>query len=81
VIISSVKSRIKCITHKYGQEVPKLLERARKLDIANENSFWREAIEKEMLNVGIVFEVLEETDNMPVGWNLVTGHIINGFYS
>ena len=76
VIVSSVKSRIRRTTHKYGQEVPSSLTHARKIDLANGNSLWHEAIEKEMMNVGIAFEVLEDTDNMPVGWHLVTGHII-----
>ena len=67
VIISSVKSRIRRITHKYGQEVPSSLEHARKINLANGNSFWSEAIENKMTNVGIAFEVLENTDNMPVG--------------
>ena len=39
VIISSVKSRVRRITHKYGQEVPSSLEHARKIDLANGNSF------------------------------------------
>ena len=76
VIVSSVKSRIRRTTHKYGQEVPSSLTHAKTIDLANGNSLWHEAIEKEMMNVGIAFEVLEDTDNMPVGWKLVTGHII-----
>ena len=29
-----------------------------------------------MMNVGIEFEVLEHSENVPVGWHAVTGHII-----
>ena len=29
-----------------------------------------------MMNVGIEFEVLEHSKNVPVGWHAVTGHII-----
>ena len=55
VIISSVKSRIFRTTHKYGTEIPTSIEHARKLDEANGNDFWRKAIKKEMMNVGIAF--------------------------
>jgi hypothetical protein len=29
-----------------------------------------------VLNVGIAFEVLEQTRAMPVGWSKVTGHMV-----
>ena len=29
-----------------------------------------------MMNVGTAFELLEHSENIPVGWNVVTGHII-----
>ena len=72
----SVKSRIRRTTYKYGIEIPTSLEHARKLDEAKGNDFWRKAIEKEIMNVGIAFEVLECSDNVPAGWHAVTGHII-----
>ena len=75
MIISSVKSRIRRITHKYGHEIPRNLEHVRKLDLENGNDFWRKAIEMEMLNVGIAFEVLEDTQDLPVGWKPVLGNI------
>ena len=76
VIISSVKSRIRCTTYKYGIEIPTSIEHERKLDEANGNDLWRKATKKEMINVGIEFEVLEHSENVPVGWHEVTGHII-----
>ena len=42
----------------------------------NGNDFWRKAIKKEMMNVGISFELLEHFDNVPVRWHVVTRHII-----
>ena len=42
----------------------------------NGNDFWRKAIKKEMMNVGIAFQVLEHSENVPVGWHVVTRHII-----
>jgi len=66
-IISSVKSKICQLTHKHGTEIPNSLEHARQLDIKNGNDFWRKAIYKEMLNVGIAFEVLDDSESVPVG--------------
>jgi len=59
VIISSVKSRVRLLTHEYGTRIPTSLEHDQQLDIKNENSFWRKAIDKETINVDIAFEVLE----------------------
>jgi hypothetical protein len=76
VIISAVKNRIKQATHKYGVEIPRSVEHAHTIDRKNGNSLWKDAINKEMLNVGIAFEVLEDNRATPVGWSKVTGHMI-----
>ena len=77
-IISAMKSRCKQkkVSHKYGIEVPSSIEHALKLDERNGDNYWRDALSKEMKNVGIAFEVLDEGQNQPVGWSKVTGHII-----
>ena len=76
VIISAIKSRIRKTTHKYGIEIPTSIEHAYKIDEQNGNRFWRDALEKEMHNVGIAFEVLENDSSPPLGWSKVTGHLI-----
>ena len=76
VIISHVKARIRKMTHKYGMEVPRNLEHALAIDKKNGDDFWSKALAKEMLNVGIAFDILEDDASMPVGWDKVTGHII-----
>ena len=76
VILSAVKSRIRKTTHKYGIEMPISIEHAHRIDEANGNTFWRDAIGKEMTNVGIAFEVLEGGKSAPPGWHKVTGHLI-----
>ena len=76
VIISSVKARVRRTTHKYGFEVPRNLKHAYEIDTKNGNDFWRKAIEKEMHNVGIAFEILDPDAHVPVGWNKVTGHLV-----
>jgi hypothetical protein len=37
---------------------------------------WQQALEKEMLNVGVAFEILEPDEALSVTWHKVTGHII-----
>ena len=56
VIIAAIKSRIRKTTHKYGIEVPTSVQHAYDIDLANGNTFWRDAIKLGMTNVGIVFE-------------------------
>ena len=75
-IISKIKSRVRKTTHKYGIEVPTRVEHALELDKKNGNTLWQQAIEKEMHNVGVAFQILEEDENLPVGWTKATGHMI-----
>ena len=60
VILSAVKHRLRKQTHKYGIEVPTSVEHAMEIDAKNGNHFWRDAINKEMTNVGVAFEVLHD---------------------
>ena len=76
VILSKVKARIRTTTHKYGAEVPRSVELAYELDRKNGNTLWRDAIDKEMTNIGVAFGVLEEGKSAPIGWTKVTGHMI-----
>jgi hypothetical protein len=46
------------------------------LDKQNGDTYWRDALSKEMHNVGIAFQVLPDGKDEPVGWSKVTGHII-----
>jgi hypothetical protein len=57
-------------------EVPNNIKHAHTIDEKSGNSFWRDAIAKEMLNVGIAFEVLPTEKRAPVGWKKVTGYLV-----
>ena len=46
------------------------------MDHKNGNDFWIRAIEKEMSNVGIAFEILNQDETAPVGWSKESGHLI-----
>ena len=76
IILSKIKARIRKTTHKYGVEVPTGIEHAHRLDRENGNSLWRDALAKEMTEVGVAFEVLAEGQKAPPGWSKVTGHLV-----
>jgi hypothetical protein len=76
VIISAFKSRQVKTSHKYGLELPTSISHSLVLDKQNGDTFWRDALSKEMHNVGIAFQVLPDGKDKPVGWSKVTGHII-----
>ena len=75
-IIASVRSRIAKTTHKYGIEIPNSWKHAQEINTKNGNHLWRDAIAKEMKNVGVAFDVLENHQNVPVGWTKATRHLI-----
>jgi hypothetical protein len=76
IILSKVKARIRKTTHKYGIEIPTSVTHAMEIDDKNKNTFWRDALAKEMTEVGIAFEVLEDGQLAPIGWKKVTGHLV-----
>ena len=75
-IIGLVKARVLKRTHKYGVEVPSTVKEALALDAKNGNTFWADAIKKEMFNVGIAFEILDDDQHIPVGWKKNSGHLV-----
>ena len=75
-ILSAVKARVKKKTHKYGIEIPRNLEHAMELDRLSPHPYWQEALNKEMYNVGVAFEIKDEGVPAPKGWSKVTGHIV-----
>ena len=76
IIVSAVKTRAKKTTHKYGIEIPRSIAHAQELDSQNGDTLWMDALQKEMTNVGIAFEVLHDGVMAPPGWKKVTGHLI-----
>ena len=47
-----------------------------RFDKKNGNSFWSDALQKEMTNICIAFEILDKDTPVPMGWKKATGHII-----
>ena len=59
-IISAVESRIWIKDTKYEILIPWSITEAYELDKANGDTAWRDAISKEMKNVSVAFNVLED---------------------
>ena len=76
-IISKVKSKYWIRTHKFGIKIPKTVREALAFDLENGNTFWWDAICKEMKNVRPAFEVWDKTAaEMPIGYQEVRCHLI-----
>jgi len=72
-IINKVKSRIKI---KNGIKIPSAIYEAEKLDKENNNSLWKEAIEKELNGVRVAFQLLKDNEKPPVGSKHIQYHWI-----
>ena len=76
VILAALKKRIRKTTHKYGIELPTSVDHAYELDRKNGNNLWKEALEMELYNIGVAFEILEHGKTAPAGYTKVSGHLI-----
>ena len=61
---------------KYGLGLPKTVERALEIDKETGTTFWFDAIKKEMKNVGVAFNILEDDQPIPVGHALLKVHMV-----
>ena len=53
IILSKINARIRKTTHKYGIEIPTSVDHAMGIDRSNSNTFWKDALAKEMTEVGV----------------------------
>jgi hypothetical protein len=58
IIISAVSKCYHKRTHKFGIEVPKSWYECVRLDKENDNTFWKDAVRKDMKNVRISFKII-----------------------
>ena len=75
-IIAGVNKRVSRTTHKHGVELPTSVPHAKKLDKKNDNALWMDAINREMENLKVAFDVLEDGAKIPVGYTKASGHLI-----
>ena len=53
IIIASIKTRCKNVTHKFCSDIPPSIKHSLGVDRIIQKNFWRDALELEMMNVGI----------------------------
>ena len=75
-IISSVNTRFKLQRHKFGREIPTSVKNAKSLDIKNGNTYWQDAIAKEIKAVRIAFKILHGEERIPPAHQQIRCHII-----
>ena len=75
-IVSAVNARLCNKTHKYGVELPRSVEHAYRLDEQGGQTLWREAIRKEMRNVLVAFDILNEGDKVPAHLKELGVHLV-----
>ena len=71
-IINKVKPKYWRTTHKYGIRLPKNMDEALRLDEANGNHYWEDAVKKEMGKVKVAYRTYEEHTPEEVRKNLAS---------
>ena len=67
-MISKVKSRYWKRTHNYSIKIPKTYKHDMQLDEQNGTNLWRIACEKEMKDIRVDFDVKDEGEVAPLGY-------------
>ena len=76
-IISKLKTYRKIKRNiKFGVKVPFSVEEAKQFDQENNNTFWEEAIKKELSKVRVAFELIEEGDAPLPGSKKINYHFV-----
>ena len=75
-IVSTVNSRVKSVPQKYVIEVPCTVKKSLAFDDRNGNHLWRDALDKEMSNLRVDFDILDENQHALPGYYKASGHII-----
>jgi len=75
-VLAKIKSKYWERTHKYGIEIPKNIKDCQRIDEANGNSLWMDAVRLEMKNVRIAFEKHEDKISDLDDYQEITGHLV-----
>jgi hypothetical protein len=62
-------------TYKFGIELPKIVKEALELDKKNGNTFWADAIAKEMKDFCVAFKMLLDGQSVPIGYQKIPCHM------
>ena len=61
-IIPAVNSCVQKAAHKFGIEIPTSIEHCKWLNKDNGNALWMDSVIKEMTDVGVSFDILEDDE-------------------
>ena len=61
---------------KFGIGIPNSVEEAKELDLKNGNTHWADAIQKELKNKNVTFDLVSEDEKVPVGYKQISCHLI-----
>jgi hypothetical protein len=75
-IISNIGSKYWQRTHKYGIRVPRSINEAKDIDLANGDSRWMDGVRLEMKNNRVAFEVYRGNTDELIGYQKITGHLV-----
>ena len=75
-IIASVIKKINRITHKHSVELPTSVTHAKKLDENDGNAISMGAINREIENFKVAFDILEDGSKIPVIHRRASGHLV-----
>jgi hypothetical protein len=70
-VVAKRSARVLKRTHKFGIEIPRTVKEALELDRQNGNTFWANAIAKEMTEVRKAFDILPDRKTAPVGYQKI----------
>ena len=63
-------------THKFGLKLPKMVNEVYPIDKKNSNTLWQDAIQKEIENVKIAFQIIPEAKKPPNGFQHAKCHMM-----
>ena len=75
-LVKKISARYLKKTHRFGVQVPNSAKHAFELDKNNGNTFWKDSIPKEMKNVCVAFQILDENEEVPIGYKFIRCHMI-----
>ena len=75
-IISAVNKQYLKKMHKFGMELPKDAEDAKRIDQENGNMFWQDATVKEMKNLKVAFKIFKDGEKVLVGYQYMDCHLV-----
>ena len=75
-IVNKIIHRVPKKNLKFGVEVPGSVQEAYALDAKYGNTYWHDAIQKELKNIIVAFELLDDGEHIPAGSKRIPYHII-----